>query len=134
MKIYQVIEYGGQYEDAYEDVRGTFLKEENAKAYLEYSKRVTEMMKESIDTQLKRCSECHDKFKNAICESDFINLQESIESDCPHFPNLQFIDEYVECEHYDETCSLYHSDDLNCRFTLREFYVMDALIKNLRKL
>ena len=54
MKIYQVIEFGGQYEDYYEAVIGTFLDKE--KAIIEMNKKIEEQ--KCIESQYEMCYEC----------------------------------------------------------------------------
>lgn len=78
MKIYQVHEMGGEWEDYFDRIIGTFIKKENAekvKAYCE--KSVNEMREQS-----KKCLHCDeenrcDKWKHdgqGDCDNAILNL------------------------------------------------------------
>ena len=127
MEIYQVIECGGQYEDAYEFERGTFLKEENAVSYLEDLEDILELKKEEVATQLKKCSQCYDEFVNAETDDEFEKANELARANCPFYKEDMFdLEEGLNCEHYYENCNLDDSDEYNCRYTIREFSVLDV--------
>lgn len=58
MKIYQVIQYGGEYEDKYELVENTFISKEKAELELE---RLSKELEEAEEIQV-RCSSCKIKY------------------------------------------------------------------------
>ena len=127
MKIYQVIECGGQYEDAYEFVKGTYIKEENAILYLEFLEDTLEIKREEVAIQLKKCSQCYDLFVDAYTEDEIEKANELAKTNCPFYKEDIFdLEEGLECEHYYECCNLDDSDEYNCRYTIREFSVLDV--------
>ena len=127
MEIYQVIECGGQYEDDYEFVRGTYLKEENAILYLKFLEDTLDLKKEEMAIQLKKCNQCYDLFVDAETEVEIEKANESAKTNCPFYKEGIFdLEEGLDCEHYYECSNSNDSDEYNCRYTIREFSVLDV--------
>ena len=86
MKIYQVISCGGQWEDYYEYVEGTFLKREKAQELVDE----LELEKKRLEKQYEKCQECPlscwncceepVKINNVDCEFSVIDYDEDEKS------------------------------------------------------
>lgn len=91
MKIYSVYEYGGQWEDKYERILGSFISEEKA---LEF-KRKLEKERQIEEVDVKKCRKCQENY-DWIDESKQ-NIEQLIdffsqEYDCASFEIIEYED------------------------------------------
>jgi len=84
MKIYQVHDYGGEWEDRWDIIVATYLSQEKA------IKRVADLEKEQLHS--KRCKECPLYFCPSdctgdcdICDLESINWKEKVNSYCDRY-------------------------------------------------
>ena len=89
MKIYQVIEFGGEYDDYYEFVIGTFLNEE--KAIAEMNNQIEKQ--KSFENKYKKCTQCdYDETRlNKECFKQFYDEDMILEN--YHCDNFIYVEE-----------------------------------------
>lgn len=89
MKIYQVIEFSGEYEDYYEFVIGTFLNKE--KATIKMNNQIEKQ--KSLEKKYKKCMECEfDETRlNKECFKHFYD--EGITFEDYHCDNCIYVEE-----------------------------------------
>lgn len=78
MRIYQIHEYGGEWEDAYDYIVGSYLSEERAKAEM---KQLEKEEKELLNWSL-RCHECplHIPYNEDVDMNKYCNKYEPFDS------------------------------------------------------
>ena len=128
MKIYQVIRSGGQWEDAYEYVVGTFLKEKNAIQYKEELKTSQEIEEANLSHNLEICGKCmDDNFEDILSIEQFEIAKAEISKRCPYTKELGCVEEvlYVDCDHYTDLSNSQYDEDMRCNYSIRSYKVDD---------
>ena len=94
MKIYQLHQYGGSWEDAYDDIIGTYLHKEKAEEAITRFKE-----KERLAQELNRhCNNCP-MLNSATLDSD--KLAEECAAYCNHFVRVAYDDrDDCDCENW----------------------------------
>lgn len=123
MKIYQIEEYGGRYEDYYHTTVGTFLSYENAEKYMEKCK--AEFMKKIIISD--GCRQCSWIIGGLHTKTKALKLVENIKKRC-NLCNLKIEDcEYNDkygIDYYDCESRMDKDDEIG--YNIKEYDILDA--------
>ena len=120
MKIYQITEFGGEWEDSYEYVEKTYLSKEKAEEELN---KINEELSKAKDMQ-ELCSECKINNGGTNDRKKALKIVGKTLCECPH-ANLKIENEgnelnpyyYIYCENNPEWC-----DDIY-GYRMREYEV-----------
>ena len=92
MKIYQLHEYGGEWEDAYDYIIGSYLRKERAEEVMAQAK-----LQDESDRELsRRCNRC--PFTNCWEPDDKVAKQ--CEQYCDKFKYIDLGDDGFDCGNY----------------------------------
>lgn len=95
MKIYQVIEHGGSYEDSYTIVENTFLYKEKAFECRDSLESTLSEAKDMVDN----CWNCRVRFTGSKNRKDVLKALAKVSSNCK-YADLKLVDEGDESNPY----------------------------------
>lgn len=97
MKIYQLHKCGGEWEDAYDHIIGSYLRKERAE-----EERIKAEAKEKEDEEhSKKCGDCY--FCDALIEEDYIDINDFISKHrdyCSKIELGELEDGVFDCNNY----------------------------------